>query len=925
MRRVMGWMASAVLCALPFFATPSNAAPLTPDAPREIEIPYVKQVLPNGLTLIVHEDHDAPVVSLSVWYHVGSKNERPGRTGFAHLFEHLMFVGSEHHDDEHFRPLRAAGGTDVGGITLRDVTIYYQVVPTGALDLALWLESDRMANFLGVADRQKKLDTQRGVVQNEQRQYGNLPYGKVDGIIAAHTYPVGHPYSWEVFGSIEDLNAVTLDDVSDWVRSYQGAANAVVVMAGDISVAHARERVEHYFGGIPSGPPVIREKLSTAKMTGVKRVVVQDYAPQPRVYRIWNIPGYATRDYSLLKLVADMLGGDKTGRLFRRLVEKDHLATAVQAEVTQFEIASQLRISVTLAPGGDVAAVDRAVDEEVAGFLRTGPSTEELARIKAAARARFLRGIEYLDGSKNQSRTAVLALGELYAGSPDLYKRSLAWVREATATDVQLVAQRWLSDGVFVLDVQPLPERQVSANKVDRSRLPAVDAPPPLRLPPLQRTTLSNGLAVALVERHGAPVVDLTLVVDAGSAADVLASPGTAALAIDMLDEGTRKRDALQLAERAEALGARFQTSSSLDASLIKLSALAESLDDSLELFGDMIVEPAFPQRALERLKGERVAAIRQEKSDPRNVALRLLPRLMYGEGHAYSGPFSGTGTESAIAALSRDDIEKFYRNWIRPDNATLLVVGDVKLARLERMLESRLSSWKVTAGPRPRKAISSVAPPTTARVFLVDRPGAAQSMIVAGRPAPARADENFVPFVAANSVFGGSFLSRLNMNLREQKHWAYVVGSRVTGARGAGAFFMEAPIQTDKTADAMREMVKELRDIGSARPVTAGELHAAQDTLVLALPGPNAAIAALSSAYADVIANRLADDSLNGYVARVDALTPSTVQPAAAMLARPETLTWVVLGDLARIESAVRALDLGSVKVIDADGNVLR
>ena len=483
----------------------------------DINIPYEKFVLPNGLTVIVHEDHKAPIVAVNVWYHVGSKDERPGRTGFAHLFEHLMFNGSENFNDEFFRPLEPAGATKMNGTTWFDRTNYYENVPVSALDLTLWLESDRMGHLVGAID-QKKLDEQRGVVQNEKRQGENQPYGHVDELITKSTYPVGHPYSWDTIGSMDDLNAASIDDVKEWFRGYYGAANATLVLAGDITAADAKAKVEKYFGDIPSGPTIQRQEQWVAKMTGEKRAMIQDHVPLARIYKTWNIPGSTTRDFTMLDVASDVLGSGKNSRLYKRLVYKDQIAQSVSAGVGPFEIASQFQVTVTVKPGGDVHQVEKVLDEEMAEFLRTGPTPAELERVKTVAYASFVRGLERIDGSGGKSY--MLAESQVFGGSPDFYKTRLKWAQDATPKDIQAAAKQWLSDGVFVLDVQPTPEYKVASTGADRSKLPGIGTPPELKLPPLQRFTLSNGLKVALAERHSAPVVDMTLIIDAGYAAD---------------------------------------------------------------------------------------------------------------------------------------------------------------------------------------------------------------------------------------------------------------------------------------------------------------------------------------------------------------------------------------------------------------------
>jgi zinc protease len=891
------------------------------DALADIDIPFQRFVLPNGLTLIVHEDHKSPLVAVNIWYHVGSKDESPGRTGFAHLFEHLMFTSSENHPDEYFRPLLEVGAVQVNGNTWLDRTTYFETVPVNELDRALWLESDRMGHLLGAID-QHKLDEQRGVVQNEKRQGENRPYGKVDELIAASTYPAGHPYSWITSGSLQDLGAATLEDVKSWFRTWYGAANAVLVICGDVQPEAVHQKVLHYFGDIPPGPLLKHAQSWPAKMSGTRRVILQDRVPQTRIYKVWNIPGYTSRDFTLLQMAGDVLADGKNSRLYRRLVYTSQ-AVSVSATTGPFELGSQLELAITVRPNGNAAAVESAVDEEVARLLKSGPTSQELERLKTTAYARWVRQIERIGGSNGKA--AVLGEGELYAGAPDFYRRTLGWLREATPVDVQQAAREWLSDGEFVLTVQPFPDYEPAASGADRSSMPAAGAPAPLVLPPLLHTTLSNGLRVAIAERHGTPVVHLHLIVDAGHAADSLARPGTANLALAMLHEGTRRRDALQIAARAEELAAVIDTGSTLDTSYISLNAVTSRLPDSLELFSDMLLNSTFPPNALARLRIQSIAAIGQQKAQPRGIAGRLFPQLLYGVGHPYGNPFSGSGTEESIRAITDRDLQDFYRRWVRPDNAVLLVVGDTTLDAIRPLLERYLAPWKAPAEPlsvkQPGNALLHAAP----RVFLVDRPNAEQTLLMAAAVVPPRSDPDDIAFRAINNVLGGNFISRLNMNLRQDKHWSYGAGSTLFDAKGPRPLLVSTTVQTDRSAEAMQEMARELREIGSSRPPQPLEIRAAQDALVLALPGNTETAGEIAGAYVDILTYGLPDTYLDEFASHVRALTSQQLQAAAARLVQPQALTWIVIGDLAAIEPAIRRLNFGAVQVLDTDGRPLR
>ncbi|HVH69891.1 MAG TPA: pitrilysin family protein, partial [Candidatus Dormibacteraeota bacterium] len=459
-------------------AASSAFAQNPPPAGTDIDIPFQKFVLDNGLTLIVHEDHKAPIVAVNLWYHVGSKNEKPGKTGFAHLFEHLMFGGSDHSSGRYIDAMEKIGATDLNGTTNTDRTNYFEDVPTNALDFTLWMESDRMA-YLTLD--QKTLDLQRGVVQNEKRQGENQPYGVTRELIAHNTYPAGHPYSWTTIGDMADLNAASMDDVREWFKTYYGPSNVVLCLAGDIDAKTAKEKAEKYFGNIPSGPPVAHQEVWIAKMTGTHRQKVQDRVSQARIYKIWNVPPAAAPDADYLDLVSDILSTGKTSRFYKRLVYDDQIATNANAFVDLREIGGQFYIQATARPGQSLDQIEKELDEELARFLRDGPSAEELQRVKTEYAANFVRGIERIGGFGGKSDQ--LARNQVFHGDPAHYKIALKRVQEATAEDLRAAANRWLGDGVYILSVFPFPDYKTAAKGADRSKAPDTGTPPDLKLP----------------------------------------------------------------------------------------------------------------------------------------------------------------------------------------------------------------------------------------------------------------------------------------------------------------------------------------------------------------------------------------------------------------------------------------------------------
>lgn len=882
---------------------------------QNVDIPFEKFVLPNGLTLIVHEDHKAPIVAVNIWYHVGSKNERAGRTGFAHLFEHLMFGGSEHFHGRYIDAMERIGATDLNGTTNEDRTNYFESVPVSALDYTLWMESDRMGYMVNAID-QKTLDLQRGVVQNEKRQGENQPYNLPEELIQEDTYPQGHPYSWSVIGSMEDLNAASLEDVKTWFKTWYGPSNAVLVVAGDVDPKSVRQKVEKYFGEIPPGPPVKHQRAWISKMTGTRRAVMPDRVPQARVYKVWNIPEYGSEDGDYLDMVSDALSNGRTSRLYKRLVYDEQLATDVAAYLNPREIGGQFFIQATARPGVELSRVEKALDEELARFLAEGPTAQEVQRVRTQYAANFVRGVDRVGGFGGKSD--VLAMAQTFLGDAAAYKIKLARERGATPAQIQAAAKRWLSDGEYILEVYPFGDPKVSGNPVDRNAPPATTEPPQLKLPKLERTTLSSGLKLVLAERHEIPLVNFELMVDAGYAADQFAAPGAAALVAGLLDQGTKTRTSLEIAEQLSQLGATLGVGSSRDTTRVQLSAIKEKLDPSLDIYADVVLHPSFPQADFAREQRQQIAAIDREKSEPVAMALRVVPALLYGKGHAYAEPWTGSGNAESVAKLTREDMVKFHDTWFKPGNSTLIIVGDTTMAEIRPKIERLFGGWK--PGETPRKNVSTVDMPQRAVVYLVDKPGAEQSVIVAANLAPPKNNPDEIAIESMNHILGGDFGGRINMNLREDKHWSYGSQSLIPGAKGQRPFLVYAPVEVGKTKESLLEVQKELTTFLASHPATAEELKRVQNSQTLRLPGSRETIDQVTRSIGELVEYNLPENYHETYAGKVHALTLSDIGKSAGVVVHPDKLIWVVVGDRARIESGIRELGLGEVRILNPE-----
>lgn len=885
----------------------------------EVDISYESFTLDNGLRVVVHEDRKAPIVAVNVWYGVGSKDEPEGKSGFAHLFEHLMFNGTENYDDEYFGPFERAGATDMNGTTNSDRTNYFQNVPTPALDMALWMESDRMGHLLG-AITQEKLDEQRGVVQNEKRQGEAQPYGRVFGYLAEQTFPKGHPYSWSVIGSMEDLNAASLEDVHQWFNDYYGTANAVVVLAGDIDVETAKAKMNKYFGHIDAGKPLKKMKSWVAKREGTKRATMEDNVPAARLYKLWNTAEMGTADSEYLGMLVDILASGKNSRLYQRLVYDEQIASMVSGFQYERQLAGQFFVIADAKPGVDMDRIEAIIDEELAKIIAEGPTAEELARTKFSNAAGFVRGAERIGGFGGKSD--ILAAGTVYHDDPGFYQKSWDIIESATPADVQAAAERWLSDGAFVLNVVPQPKYTTAEPQADRSQLPEVGELPQLDLPELTTFTLSNGLEVALAERHDVPTVQMRLVIDSGYASDFGNKVGTASYTMSMLREGTTSRDSLELSKELESLGTNLYASASLDNSTVSMDSLVTNLEPSLEIMADVLMNPAFSEEEIERKRGLWLENIKKEKAQPTAMAYRVLPKLVFGDDHAYSVPLTGSGTEASIQSLTRDDLVAHANTWLRPDISRLVIVGATTEAEIKPLLEKHLGTWQAPAAAAPAKQFSDVQPQQEARVFLIDQPGTPQSTIIAGHLAPQDGVDNEIAIDVMNTILGGSFTSRLNMNLREDKGWSYGARSSWLAADEAGMLLASAPVQTDKTKESIQEILKEFNGYMGDNPATADELEKVIANKTAKLPGAYETKSSLLGSIVDTLEKGKGMEWLESYGSRVRSLELDNVQQTADDILRPDALTWVIIGDLSQIEDDVRELNLGTVTKLDSNGN---
>ena len=883
------------------------------------EIAYEKFTLPNGLTVIVHEDHKIPVVAVNVWYHVGSKDEMPGKTGFAHLFEHLMFNGTENYNDEYFGPFQQVGATDMNGTTNADRTNYFENVPTPALDLALWMESDRMGHLLGVVT-EEKLNEQRGVVQNEKRQGENQPFGRVFLQAGKATFPHGHPYSWSTIGSMADLNAASLEDVQEWFKTYYGPNNAVLSLAGDINVEEAKELVNKYFGDIPAGPEPIKRKKWIAKRKGQTREVMYDRVPNTRIYKVWNTAEKGTKDEAHLELIASLLAGGKNSSLYQSLVYEKQLATDISAFYYDREIAGQFWIAADLSNGQSLEELEKGIDEALHEFIKKGPIKKRLDNTVISLRASWIKGLQRVGGFGGKSD--ILAKGEVYQGDPGAYKNLISIITNASAKDLKATAKKWLSNGDYVLTVIPNAERSFNTEStVDRSQLPYPTEFPTLDLPDIQRAKLSNGLEIVLAERHDVPMINLSVQFKSGHSSDTNDQPGLASFSMSMLTEGTKRYNALQLSSKLEELGTDLYTNVGLDSSSINVSSLKSNLIPSVDLLYEVMSEAVFDEKEIERKKIRWLASIDQSLSTPNGIVSNIAPGLLYGDKNPYGKPFSGNGTRESIQWMERESMIGYTQEMLNPSNATILVVGDTNLDQITTILENKFGTWSDSQSYQDNVIdYQNYQTPTERKIYLVDKPGAVQSLIVAGQLLPSPNTEDEIDIELMNAVIGGSFTSRLNMNLREDKSWSYGARARLSRFKGPRPMLVYAPVQTDKTVPSIQEIIREYDEYLTSRPAQTDELEAIVKDRSLGLIGQFETFGALMGGLSGVVAFNRSDDYLESLPEAYQAIKIEDIHQATETYIDPNIWTWIIVGDLSIIENEIRELELGKIEIIKLD-----
>ncbi len=937
------------ILALTVAVTAAQSAP-------SVTIPFEDYTLPNGLRVVLAPSKATPTVAVNMWYHVGSKNEVRGRTGFAHFFEHVMFTGSGHVPyGLHDKLTEGVGGFN-NGTTSNDRTTYYEQVPSNYLETQLWLESDRMGFLLETLDL-AKMNAQRDIVKNERRQgVDNQPYGRVDEILSHATYPRSHPYSWDVIGSLEDLTAATEEDVKSFFRTYYAPNNTILSIAGDFDPAQAKAWITKYFGEFPRGRAFERPNAPPVQLAGETRLIYEDRVPVSRLVIQWPTVGEKSPDGQALNLLGAILAGDRTDRLTKALVYDQQAAASIGAGQNTNEDVGEFRITVTPRPGHSLGELETSIDALISKLKSEGPGADELKRARASLELGFLRGLE-----SNLNKAFILADGAGFHNDPGHFKKEYADIGAVTPADVQRVANKYLTADRVVLSVVPMGEwaqaskadqgKRFSKNtddlptanvkttaappasqgqsappapvksSFDRTVTPKPGPVPPLTVPKWTKSTLANGAGLIVIERKGLPLVDFGIWLMGGAEhVEPFEKPGVASFIGPMMLEGTKTKNGEQLAEAQQQLGIRLAIGIGGQTGSVGFTSTTTTFKDTLTLLMDVVLNPTFPNDALERQRSQRLIGFKQQMARTAGIAGRVFPKLLYGDEHQLGRVIS----EGSLSSITREDLLAFHKAYMQPGRAMVVVSGDVNPAEVKKTIESAMAPW-AKAGAMPAFNYSKLPAPKATTIYLVDQPKAAQSTVAIGNPGPPRSTADYYALEVMNAMLGGLFQSRLNANIREDKGYSYGVGSGFGFGRGPGAFRTGGDIVSDKTDAALVEFMKELRGILGPRPVTDEELQTAKASLIQSLPSEFETVSSVNGAIASLWLQGLPDDYYNQFVAKVSAVTREDVVRVAKQYIDLDHLVILVVGDRASIEEPIRARKIAPVVLLDSEGRPVK
>ncbi len=887
------------------------------------KIAFEKYTLANGLQVILSVDKKIPAVNVNLWYHVGSKNEQPGKSGFAHLFEHMMFQGSKHVKGEYLALVERAGANlrtgGVNGTTNEDRTNYFETVPSSSLEYALWLESDRMG-YLDDVLTQESFANQQDVVKNEKRQGDNSPYSIVQYLVADHLYPAGHPYAHTVIGSMDDLTNATLDDVREFFNTWYVPNNCTLTLCGDFDPAEAKRLIKKYFGPLPAGKPLARPGVNIPVLISTKKVHAKDRVPAARLEFIYPVPQMYSAEEAPLDVAAEILGQGKNSYLYKRLVSELKLANSVRTSNSCREIAGEFSIVVNASEGADLEKIRAEVDGQIAAFLKSGPSAAELERFKAGSAMQFISGLERIGGFGGIADR--LNGYNTFLGTPDYFQQDYDRYQRVSAEEVTREFKKWIADAKR-LEVYVTPETsgRPDAEEFDRSIPPSTEGSVVFKAPQIESAKLDNGLEVVVTRRSELPVISVRLLIKSQDVLESAAKAGRSSLAADMLDEGTSKRSAIRIKEDLDRIGASLGVSGGKTAASVSLRSLSMHIDPAFEILSDVVLNPAFPSKEFERVQRQTIEGIKRGKNDPGSLASQVFTTLLHGADHPMG--LSSSGTEASVASLSTQDLRDTWSTFWRPNNAVLVFSGDITLEQATALAKKYLGTWK--RGDIPAQPIPATPVPARHAVYLLDRQGAPQSEIRIGGIAPDRFNPDYHALQLTNSLLGGAFSARLNLNLREQKGYTYGAFSRVGMGKGYGNWIASAGVQSKFTMESLTEFRKEIEGMSGAIPLTAEELRNMQNNLTRGYTQNFESNDMVLGQLASLYSYDLPVSELETYLTATTSQTVGSVTDMAKKHFRFGNSITVIVGDIDIIEKAAKELKWGDIYVVDEEGKVLR
>jgi zinc protease len=913
-------MLRACLIALLFVAlgvTRTHAAP-RPSLPT---VSFEKHVLANGLELILHVDKKLPLAHVNLWYHVGAKNEAPGKTGFAHLFEHLMLQGSKNAPEDYFTLMARAGakgGRDANGTTSHDRTNYFATAPSGSLEYLLWVHADLLATMPDALTL-AKLNNQRDVVRNERRQgLENTPYGRRYKLVTESLFPAGHPYAWSIIGSHEDLANASLDDVKSFFRSYYTPNNLSLVVSGDFDPAEAKRLVEKYFGSIAPGPALERPRHDIPRLSADKVIDVHERVAQPRVLLAWVAPEAGAAGARELALTANILTEGLSARLQKALVYNRKLCTQVQAYFDAREIAGVFVVDAIVRPGTAITAVEQLIAAEIASLAKRPPTVVELERARTQTLTRLTSSLQSI-GARGVSE--ILNYYNVFFGDPEKLAWDLQGLLAVTPESLRATVSTWLANAHHV-SVRFRPEQSVRSGgaEPDRSKVPALGADARFRVPAVASRTLPNGLELLVVERRELPIVSAALVSRAGSVLDPKGKEGLATLVGATMQRGTHRRTALAIADTLGDLGTSLNTDVALERAVHELEVQKEHLPSALAILASIARSPTFSNAELERERKLQLDLIEQVEADPTRLGHRLRAQLAFGADHPYGRP--SLGFRASVSSLTAADAVAFHRDAWSPRSAALILVGDISVDQAAKAATATFGLWSGEA--TAPIAIPTPAPAARGKIVLVDKPDAAQTVFVQLYSAPQQKGDDYYGVRLASEVLGSNASGRLYANLRQDKGYAYVASSWLQTFSSGMVWSANGSVQTDKTRESVVELVKEMRGVAGARPIAARELEDARLGLIRNYAAGFGTNLEVARRIADLWSKRWSLDELMREPEELQRASLASVQAAAKRYALPAESALLLVGDRSKIEGPVRALALGEVVVVDAFGKPL-